>query len=362
MWLQATFEAGLVLALNDGGAEQVALLEAKRRAGIPGLLGGEAVQSPGSGGGVGLESRCFEDVAGPLAWVSRALAVLLGPFFQGADAGFDGAIVRRSMGWREELKDVTAVQMPADTVGTEGRTVIGFQEPGCAVQGEEQGELVEQDVGGEGADGLPQQLEAAGEVADGEDVGIRAVDEARGMGEVGGPNGAGPLPVEDVEQARVVGAPLTAILLEEFVELGAGDAVEEAAQGRHTDAGADVLDAVEDGLALCGGGERAGPAEEWDGRGCGAGGTPGAQRACVDAEVLSGVGVVAAEVGQSVGDFDGALADVQLELPARLLVGGAAAWWRGCGTQVEVGPQDVHVHVRYLRLVDRERPCGLARI
>ena len=49
-----------------------------------------------------------------------------------------------------------------------------------------------------------------------------SVDEEGRFGEVGGPDAAGALPVQDVQQARVVGAPLAAIIFHEVVEFGAG--------------------------------------------------------------------------------------------------------------------------------------------
>jgi len=65
------------------------------------------------------------------------------------------------------------------------------------VRGEECFEGVSRGMADGGRDGLPEELVAAGQVADGEQVGEAAVDERRCLREVDGPDAAGFGPVED---------------------------------------------------------------------------------------------------------------------------------------------------------------------
>jgi len=77
----------------------------------------------------------------------------------------------------------------------ESGAIVRLEDEGPAVLAEQCGECVAGGLGGLVGGGESEQLEAAGEVSHGEDVGIEAVDRCGRVGVVDGPDGPRPMPV-----------------------------------------------------------------------------------------------------------------------------------------------------------------------
>lgn len=106
------------------------------------------------------------------------------------------------------------------------------------------------DIGGAGADRSPEQLPAAGKIANGQEVRVESVDGGPRAMEVDGPDGAGPSPVENMNRLIVEAAPDAAIALQDVLEFGAGDGGEDLSQAGQADARSEFVDALEDLVAL----------------------------------------------------------------------------------------------------------------
>jgi len=240
------------------------LLLGDGRAGVPQLVGARAEVAVGAGVGVGFGASGRGVVPGPVAWVAVAGGVCFSPDFQRADGCLDGTIVPWHTGRRVQDFHAEVFRKLADCCGNEGRSVIAFQDERRAVADEQVGQGGDDGVGGDVGDGKPEQDMAAGEVADGEQVRMKSVDERSWAVEVDGPDGAGPLPMEDVERLLIAFAPDAAIAVQDVVEFGASHAGELESQAGQADARAQFVDAANDDVALFARGAEDRPAERQD--------------------------------------------------------------------------------------------------
>ena len=109
------------------------------------------MEAPGFGLLVGLEARSFEVVAVPFTRVAMASGLKVSAGFQTADAGFNGAIIAREAGRREQKCDVVLLEQCFEggagkgfgivvVVGDEGgiEGIVGFQDQRRCVLSEEQ--------------------------------------------------------------------------------------------------------------------------------------------------------------------------------------------------------------------------------
>src|SRR6202011_3359894 len=119
--------------------EQGAISGRKASSVGPGLVRSRSGGAVGPGGGVGFGLSSRHIVAGPVNRTVVAGGVLCGAGFQRTNACFDGAIVPRPVGGREQHNYPRLVQKRARDLGNKGRTVIAFQDQGSAVPGEEHG-------------------------------------------------------------------------------------------------------------------------------------------------------------------------------------------------------------------------------
>jgi hypothetical protein len=170
------------------------------------------------------------------------------------------------------LFDASVSQEGAEAVGAEVSAVVGLEDEGRAEEAKEIVEHTLESFGGGFADGEPGQGVAAGEVADGEQIRVDAVDGRQGswcaaegrLGEVHGPDTAGDLPLQDVEE---FGVPLSvdmAIADDEVGEFGASEVWEFLAERRYTGGRtllAKIFEAADDDVALIDGGLLGWPAE-----------------------------------------------------------------------------------------------------
>src|SRR6185437_13966801 len=100
----------------------------------------------------------------------------------------------------------------------ERRTVVALDYQGRAAVREQRGQGVRRGFGGGGFDRLPEQLQAAGQVADGEEIREAAVDGRRRLGKVDGPDAAGIVPVQDAERFAMALSPDAAIAADQVLE------------------------------------------------------------------------------------------------------------------------------------------------
>src|SRR5437016_5927652 len=93
----------------------------------PGLVGRWSGGAVRTGGGVGLGLGGGRIVAGPVAGMIVAGGVVFGSSCQRANASFNGAIVLRVIGGREQRNHSRTMDQGQGSVGIKGRTVIAFQ-------------------------------------------------------------------------------------------------------------------------------------------------------------------------------------------------------------------------------------------
>ena len=151
-------------------------------------------------------------------------------------------------------------EVGAGALGDEGAAVVGFDDEGCAVAC---AEVVEEGDGAVGVgvfDGMGGEGGAGGEVADGEDESVAAVDGRGWFGVVHGPDGAGAMPGDGVVPGgRGAVMVVAAGEVEEAGEVTAGDGREVVLEGGDGQGGAEEGEEVADLAALGrGGGERRG--------------------------------------------------------------------------------------------------------
>jgi hypothetical protein len=97
---------------------------------------------------------------------------------------------------------------------------------------------------------LPEELLAAGEVADGEQACSNAVDDVRRFGEVHRPDRIGRGPIENVQRLPMSVAPYPAVADEQVAEFGASHRGEGRPQRRQTEAGAVLVKVLDHRVAV----------------------------------------------------------------------------------------------------------------
>jgi hypothetical protein len=107
-------------------------------------------------------------------------------------------------------------------VGDEGGAVVGLEDEWWSALSEECLEDGEGRFGRFVFDGDPGELVVAGEVADGEGLGVVAIDGERRVGVVDGPDGAGAVPGQDMECMGITFFADAAVAGLEVVEFAAG--------------------------------------------------------------------------------------------------------------------------------------------
>ena len=173
----------------------------------------------------------------------------VGAGLERSDARFDGAVVARPVGRREEMSDVPHAQQLLHPGFAEGGAVVALEHQGRAVGREQAREQRGGVCSGGVFDRLPEERHPAGQVADGEQVGEAAVDGRRGFGEVDGPDAAGFGPVQHAKRDAMTHAPDAAIATQEIVLLGAEHVGEALAEGRQADAWAMFVEEVQERVA-----------------------------------------------------------------------------------------------------------------
>ena len=96
---------------------------------------------------------------------------------------------------------------------------------------------------------MPEELPAAGEIADGQQVREAAVDGCRRLGEVDGPDAAGIVPVEHAQGFTMALTPDGAVAADQVGEFSAGHREEVLAERRHAEVRTDFVEQMNDFVA-----------------------------------------------------------------------------------------------------------------
>ena len=157
-------------------------------------LFGRAVLVRAGDASVGKEARGFEIIEGPALRPVVPAGDLVGEVFDGAVAGFAGAVVGRRVGRRAQEQHAVLVEERTGLGGDEGGAVVGLEHERGSMLGEQRGEEVNGGGGIRRDDGVGGEGGAGGEIADGEDPAEAAIDGRWRFGVVHGPDapGAGP--------------------------------------------------------------------------------------------------------------------------------------------------------------------------
>jgi len=172
------------------------------------------------------------------------------------------------------------------------------------------------------ANGQPQELSAAGQIADGEQIGIHAVNGRTRSVKVGGPNAAGSSPVEHMDGLFVQPFPQRAIAAQDILQGGAREVGKEVAQRRQADAGPQFVDDVNHFITLPGrgGAERSAQRMERHGS-CGAVVLPDAQSARRYFQVVRGLLISATVFDQAATDGNSVPASEPFDFTLAALTG-----------------------------------------
>ena len=109
---------------------------------------------------------------------------------------------------------------------------------------------VECGVGGQVADRLPEQLVTAGEIADGDEAGIDAIDTGSGSVEVDGPDCSGTRPLEDVDRDLMLHPPDPAVTSDEIFDGGAGQLGKHVPEVGDAETGTEFAESVDQVIAV----------------------------------------------------------------------------------------------------------------
>src|SRR5262249_15745843 len=158
--------------------------------------------------------------------------------------------------------------------------------------------------------------------------------------------------------------PAAAVVLEQVIQLGTGEIGEARAQGRHAEAGANVVQQVDEGLLLRRIRRLQRPAEQVDRWIFIVELTPRPYRGFVDRQALRDFPVAVTTLDQTMGEFDRALSDLAFQVATWLLASRAQPTTGWTGSEFQELLQDAHMHIRLGRLRGfRLRPdeCFLVR-
>jgi hypothetical protein len=280
----------------------------------------------------------------------------VGASFQRAVACFAGTIVPGQADGGEERSDVFGVKEAADFLGLEGRTVIRLQDEWRAVLLEESGEEIRGSSGIGMPAGEPGELQARRDIADGEEMRILSFDGSGSVGEVDGPDGAWPMPEEDVDEELMVMEVDTAEAAEELGEFLASDFGEEPLEGGQSDGGAEGAEDADDVIAEQSRGAALRPAARLRLEAIAEPGElPIAEGAWREAEQLGSAPAWQAVGGGPAAEDEGGLADAVLDGAAGVLLPEAAAEGPGLGRMLGMPSGLEALHVSVLLALGRGR-------
>lgn len=180
-------------------------------------------------------------------WLAAEAGSFMAARLERTDARFARAIVARRSDRRGKQRHPLVIEKQAGGGGLEWGAVVALENDGWGMLREEGRERL---IGGLGAligGRQREQLPAAGQVSDGEDVGVRAVDRMRDIGKVHGPDGPrrGPTEARDGAAARP-----EAVTAKEVLQFAPSDFRELGAQRADTDAWAGLAQVGKDFSAV----------------------------------------------------------------------------------------------------------------
>lgn len=176
---------------------------------------------------------------------SRGRAIL-----QSADAGLDAAVVARPVRGREQALDAMSPEKVLHRRGGEVAAVVALEHQRRTVRREERCQRQRRVLARRRVDRLPEQLHAAGQVANRQDRWQTTVDGDRRLGIIDRPDTADHGPVQHAQRLAMSLSPDAAIALQEILKLGSAHVGKALAQRRHADLRAKLIEEVNDGVAL----------------------------------------------------------------------------------------------------------------
>lgn len=175
-----------------------------------------------------------------------ACCLVFGSDLHPAIACFDGPIVTRLADRRKKRPDGIFFEQLGERIADEVATVVTLENQWRAVKGEEDGEGIASGLGGGVCRRQPQELVAAGQVADREHKRRTVVDGTGRIGEVGGPDGTGAFPLDGVEFVTSLFGLLDLEVPNDVGDLPAGKVGELCLDGRHAGVCPGLAEVLED--------------------------------------------------------------------------------------------------------------------
>jgi hypothetical protein len=233
-----TTRSGLFkLILSDERQEGAAHVLGDRRSRSPLVVGGASREAVGPSELVATEAGGLDVVERPLAGTVVTRCFVVRADLVGADACLHAPVEARSVERRSEVGDAPVGEERQDLVGDEMRPVVGLHAQGVAMLGEEGAKDVDRGLGVVVLGRHGGERVARREVADAEDRLVGALDDVGRRGVVHGPDRAGMVPRERVDEDVLAVLMESAVAVGEIDELAPGHVGEERVEGGHADLG-----------------------------------------------------------------------------------------------------------------------------